>query len=83
MFLKYDYMKDLQNFKKPKVLFFDINETILNLASLKTEMNSLFGQNVFDLWFTKLLHESLVLTVTEMFESFSWIAANALKQVSA
>lgn len=76
-------MENLQNFKKPKVLFFDINETILDMSPLKTEINNLFGKDLFDLWFTRLLHESLVLTITETFESFSTLAINALKQVYA
>ena len=43
-------MKNTINFKKPKVLFFDINETILDLNLLRTEINNLFGQDIFDLW---------------------------------
>lgn len=69
--------------KKAKVLFFDINETILDLDLLKKEINDIFSQDVFDLWFTKLLQESLVLTITGTFESFNQIAVNALKQISA
>lgn len=75
-------MENSIKFKKPKVLFFDINETLLDLTSLKTEINNLFKQEIFDLWFTKLLHESLVFTITETFESFTQIAVRTLKQVS-
>lgn len=70
------------DFKKPKVLFFDINETVLNMTPLKTEINNLFGQEIFDLWFTRLLHASLVVTMTGTFESFDQLAATTLKQVS-
>nr|WP_310783077.1 haloacid dehalogenase type II [uncultured Alistipes sp.] len=76
-------MENLIKFKKPKVLFFDINETILDLTLLKVEINNLLGQDVFDLWFTRLLHQSLVFTITERFESFTQIAIRTLKQVSA
>lgn len=75
-------MENSIKFKKPKVLFFDINETILDLTLLKVEINNLFGQDIFDLWFTRLLHESLVFTIIEKFESFTQIAARTLKQVS-
>lgn len=74
-------MENSKNFKKPKVLFFDINETILDMNPLRAEINNLFGKDLFDLWFTRLLHESLVLTITGTFESFSKLAVNALKQV--
>ena len=75
-------MENTINFKKPKVLFFDINETILDLNLLRTEINNLFGQDIFDLWFAKLLHKSLVFTITGNFESFTQIAVHTLKQVS-
>lgn len=67
-------MKNTINFKKPKVLFFDINETILDLNLLRTEINNLFGQDIFDLWFAKLLHKSLMFTITGNFESFTQMA---------
>lgn len=75
-------MENTINFKKPKVLFFDINETILDLNLLRTEINNLFGQDIFDLWFAKLLHKSLMFTITGNFESFTQIAVHTLKQVS-
>lgn len=74
-------MKTSKNLKKPRVLFFDINETILDMSPLKAEINNLLGKDLFDLWFTKLLHESLVMTITGAYESFSKLAMNALKQV--
>lgn len=76
-------MENELNSSKVKVLFFDINETILDLTALKSEINHLFGQDIFDLWFTKLLHKSLVLTITETFESFTEIALNTLNQIAA
>ena len=67
---------------KVKVLFFDINETILDLTVLKSEIDNLFGQDIFDLWFTKLLHKSLILTIAETFESFTEIALSTLTQIA-
>ena len=71
-------MKNTINFKKPKVLFFDINETILDLNLLRTEINNLFGQDIFDLWFAKLLHKSLMFTITGNFEIFTQIVKSSL-----
>lgn len=80
-FLNIDFMKNSKILKKPKVLFFDINETILDMSPLKAEINKLLGNDLFDLWFTKLLHESLVMTITGTYESFSKLAINTLKQL--
>ncbi len=74
-------MKNSKILKKPKVLFFDINETILDMSPLKAEINKLLGNDLFDFWFTKLLHESLVMTITGTYESFSKLAINSLKQL--
>ena len=71
-------MKNTINFKKPKVLFFEINETILDLNLLRTEINNLFGQDIFDLWFAKLLHKSLMFTITGNFESFTQIGKSSV-----
>lgn len=76
-------MEYLLTSKKAKVLFFDINETILDLNLLKKEINTICNQDIFDLWFTKLLHESLVLTITGTFKSFNRLAVDALKKISA
>ena len=48
---------------KPKVLIFDVNETLLDLAPLKASVGkALGGQEILvPLWFSTMLHYSLVL----------------------
>ncbi|MCD7963068.1 MAG: haloacid dehalogenase type II [Rikenellaceae bacterium] len=70
-------------FKKPEVLFFDINETILDTYSLRAKINGFFEADVYDLWFTKLLHYSLVHSAAGSFSGFSHLAENALYAVSS
>ncbi|PQL93464.1 haloacid dehalogenase type II [Apibacter adventoris] len=74
-------MKTNQLILKPKVLFFDINETILNTDPLRSFLSYKFGENAYDLWFSKLLHYSLVSTVTDTYKNFGLIAIDALKVV--
>lgn len=75
-------MNDYQIICKPKILFFDINETILDTGSLKALLNDSFDEDVYNLWFSKLLHYSLVSTITKTFKSFRFIAIDALNAVS-
>ncbi|WP_419868673.1 haloacid dehalogenase type II [Chryseobacterium sp. CT-SW4] len=75
-------MDNLQTNSQPKVLFFDINETLLNTAAIQSLLSESFGEDVYDLWFSKLLHYSLVSTVTETYKSFKLIASDALQVVS-
>ncbi len=52
---------------KPKVLFFDVNETLLALAPLKVSVGAALGgrEDLLPLWFTTMLHYSLVDTLTD------------------
>ncbi|TDN85230.1 2-haloacid dehalogenase [Salegentibacter sp. 24] len=68
---------------KPEIIIFDVNETLLNLIPLKEEINAALENEMgFDVWFPKLLHFSLVETVTGNFSSFSEIAAATFKMIS-
>ena len=51
---------------KPKVLFFDINETLLDIHEVKESVATALGggPEVVSLWFTMMLQYSLVSTVT-------------------
>ena len=57
-------MNDKQE-ARPKVLFFDVNETILDLAPLKENLTKLLNnkKELVALWFTTMLQYSLVNTV--------------------
>ena len=51
---------------KPKVIIFDVNETLLDLAPLRISVGqALEGHEEFlSLWFSTMLHYSLVETLT-------------------
>lgn len=65
-----------------KILFFDINETILDTSILQVFINDVFNEDVYDLWFLKLLHYSLVSTVTNTFKCFGEISIDALNSIA-
>ena len=61
------------------VIFFDVNETLLNLEPLKKSVdNVLLEKDSSTLWFTSVLHYSLVLTVSGKYEQFMDIGAAVL-----
>lgn len=68
---------------KPKLIVFDVNETLLDLNPLKSKVNQALGNHeAFDVWFSMLLHYSLVETVTNTYSDFSSIANATFKMVS-
>ena len=68
----------------PKVLVFDVNETLLDLAPLKKQIAQALGDDkLVGEWFSTLLHYSLVHTLTQNYVAFSQIGANALMMLSA
>jgi 2-haloacid dehalogenase len=61
-------------YAKPKLLIFDVNETLLDLTPLKDKVNAVLeNENAFDIWFRMLLHYSLVETTTGVYKSFGEI----------
>ncbi|WP_276166808.1 haloacid dehalogenase type II [Zobellia alginiliquefaciens] len=66
--------------KKPELLIFDINETLLNLEPLTRAINDALGsEHAFSLWFRTLLHYSLAETLTGNYEDFSAVGKATLK----
>ncbi|CAM4376764.1 haloacid dehalogenase type II [Zobellia nedashkovskayae] len=66
--------------KKPELLIFDINETLLNLDPLASAINeALDSKHAFALWFRTLLHYSLVETLSGNYEDFGAIGKATLK----
>ncbi|WP_026972736.1 haloacid dehalogenase type II [Aliagarivorans marinus] len=60
-------------------VLFDINETVLDLSSLKPLFMQVFGnQSALPLWFSRLLHTSTVCVVTKLPSQFAELAAIAL-----
>ncbi|MDT0676562.1 haloacid dehalogenase type II [Autumnicola musiva] len=69
--------------KKPQLLIFDVNETLLDMNPLKESVNSAFqNENAFDVWFPMLLQYSLVETITGQYHDFSEIAAASLQMLA-
>lgn len=67
-----------------KVLVFDVNETLLDLGSLREPFARAFGDAAsVGEWFARLLHGSLVATVTDAYEDFGSIGRWALEAVAA
>ncbi|HEX6331385.1 MAG TPA: haloacid dehalogenase type II [Actinomycetota bacterium] len=65
-------------------LVFDVNETLLDLRALDPAFERAFGDpGARAEWFARLLHGSLVATVTGVYEDFGSIAARALDAVTA
>ena len=70
--------------KRPKVIFFDVNETLLDLAPLKKSVGEALNgkEDLLPLWFSTMLHYSLVDTVTERYHNFGEIGVAALIMVA-
>ncbi len=68
----------------PKVIIFDVNETLLDLAPLKTSVGKALGgrEDLLPLWFSTMLHYSLVETLTGDYHSFGEIGTAALMMVA-
>jgi 2-haloacid dehalogenase len=69
--------------KRPKLLFFDVNETLLDLSAMKTSVaEALDGRaELLPLWFTTMLQYSLVATVGDNYDDFGEIGAAAMMMV--
>jgi 2-haloacid dehalogenase len=66
-----------------RVLVFDVNETLLDLAALRDPFARAFGDAApLGEWFARLLHGSLVATLTDAYEDFASIGRSALDAVA-
>lgn len=69
---------------KHKTILFDINETVLNLNSLKPKFKEFFGDNsAMSTWFSMLLHSSTVCITTGIKTDFATLAATMLDSIAA
>ena len=65
-------------------ILFDINETVLDLASLRPRFEAVFGDaGVTSTWFAMLLHTSTVCALTEVKTGFAELASTMLDAVAA
>jgi 2-haloacid dehalogenase len=68
---------------KPKLLIFDVNETLLDLSIIKTTINTLLlNENAFNTWFSLLLQYSLVKTAINEYEDFGVIGKATLQMTA-
>lgn len=70
---------------RPKVLFFDVNETLLDLTQMKKQVGKALNgrEDLLSLWFTTMLQYSLVTSASGQYEHFGNIGAAALQMVAA
>ena len=69
---------------QPRLLIFDVNETLLDLKPLARRINAVLSdEHAFELWFSTLLHYSLVETVSGKHQDFSKIAKATFKMTAA
>lgn len=68
----------------PKAIIFDVNETLLDLAPLRASVGkALQGrEDLLPLWFSTMLHYSLVDTLVDDYHDFGQIGVAALRMVA-
>ena len=65
-------------------ILFDINETVLDLGSLKPRFKDAFGdESVTATWFSMLLHTSTVCVLTDTKTNFATLAGTMLDSIAA
>jgi 2-haloacid dehalogenase len=68
----------------PKVIAFDVNETLLSLDPIRDNLAGLFGSDPpIGEWFARLLHGSLVANTLNQYRPFGVIGAEALINLAA
>ena len=70
--------------RKPKVILFDVNETLLDMKPLKKSVGKALGgrEELLPLWFSTMLHHSLVDSATGQYHDFADIGVAALMMVA-
>jgi 2-haloacid dehalogenase len=69
---------------KRNIILFDINETVLNLSTLKPKFKAAFGdESVMGTWFSMLLHTSTVCIITDVKTDFATLAGSILDSIAA
>jgi 2-haloacid dehalogenase len=73
-----------QQSNRPEVLFFDSNESMLDLKAMRPAITKALGgrDDLMSLWFTTTLHYSLVDTVTSNYHDFGTIGVACLQMIA-
>lgn len=61
-----------------EVVVFDVNETLLNLTELAQPFSAIMPVELMGLWFTRMLHNSLVANATGCYDAFDRQGVDAL-----
>ncbi len=75
----------MEKWKKPKLIVFDVNETLLNMEPVKKSINQFFkSDSAFQIWFSTLLQYAMVESInpTGQYNDFSKIAKASLLMLS-
>ena len=65
-----------------KAVFFDMNETLLNLSLLKEQFDKHFDDKyALKYWFTKLLYSSTIMGIMDEYKNFGELADVALESI--
>lgn len=73
----------LNQHPRPQVLLFDVNETLLDLTPVKQSINDLLlDKSGATLWFSTMLHHSLVMTVSGKHADLMEIGAAVLQMLA-
>ncbi|MDC6350361.1 haloacid dehalogenase type II [Zeaxanthinibacter sp. PT1] len=66
--------------KKPELIVFDVNETLLDLSVMKSEINTAAGdQNAFDQWFSQLLQFAMAESLSGNYIDFGEVGKHTLE----
>ena len=82
--LSFSQDSDLNKKIKPKVIFFDVNETLLDLGNVGKSVSKALGgrDELVPYWFTTMLHYSLVSNVMGEYNSFGEIGIASLEMIA-
>ncbi|MBB1438958.1 haloacid dehalogenase type II [Shewanella sp. SG41-4] len=69
---------------KPKVIIFDVNETLLDLENMRASVGKALNgrEDLLPLWFSTMLHHSLVVSATGDYQTFGSIGVASLQMVA-
>ncbi|MDD5410034.1 MAG: haloacid dehalogenase type II [Methylobacter sp.] len=68
---------------KPRILVFDVNETMLDLNALRPQFEHMFGSGAaLDEWFSLLLQYSMVVTLTDAYSDFGTVGKATLQMLA-
>lgn len=70
--------------KRPGIIVFDVNETLLDLTPLRRSVAEALGgrPELASLWFSTVLHHALVVTVADRYRNFDEIGIACLQMIA-